>query len=218
VAGNRKIVVCENCGKKAALHAHGLCKPCYGYCRRRGLLEYFRKPTPYKDAEWLWQKYWNEGLSATKVGQLAGVGDYCIRWWMEKFGIPRRRNYRARGANHYNWKGGRSEINGGYVRVYMPKHPNAMKSGYVLEHRLIMSEHLGHPLEAWEVVHHKNGIKNDNRIENLELYPQAGQHESETFATNIRIQKLEQANLSWQRAFYGVVAMWLREREYAYQA
>lgn len=73
------------------------------------------------------------------------------------------------GKRSYNWKGGKVVNVYGYIEVWNPQHPNAKKSGYVLEHRKIMSEHLGRPLETNEEVHHKNGNKKDNRIENLEL-------------------------------------------------
>jgi len=74
-----------------------------------------------------------------------------------------------RGKNHPNWKGGRLRSHQGYVRVLKPSHPNADQTGYVQEHRLVMSEYLGRPLTELESVHHRNGIKDDNRIENLEL-------------------------------------------------
>ena len=56
-----------------------------------------------------------------------------------------------------------------YVIVWCPDHPNARSDGFILEHRLIMSKHIGRPLLEHEVVHHKNSLKDDNRIVNLQL-------------------------------------------------
>ncbi len=73
--------------------------------------------------------------------------------------------HRNRKTYRYNSKG--------YVYVYAPDHPSVSgreeKHKYVLGHRLVMEQHLGRLLDSNEMVHHKNGVKNDNRIENLEI-------------------------------------------------
>ena len=58
----------------------------------------------------------------------------------------------------------------GYVYIREPKHPNAHKDGYVPEHIKIMAAVLGRPLRHGEEVHHRNGIRHDNRPDNLELW------------------------------------------------
>ena len=58
----------------------------------------------------------------------------------------------------------------GYKIVYKKNHPNARANGSLFEHWIVMSEYLGRPLRKGENVHHKNGIRDDNRIENLELW------------------------------------------------
>ena len=78
------------------------------------------------------------------------------------------------GEAHRLWKGGRHESKDGYVFIMVKDHPCADKSGYVLENRLIMEAMIGRYLTKEETVHHKNGIRNDNRPENLELY--SGRH------------------------------------------
>lgn len=77
-----------------------------------------------------------------------------------------------------HFTGGR-RINGqGYVEIWSPYHPYVRGKGYVKEHRLVMEKHLKRFLDPKEVVHHKNGNKLDNRIENLELFESNGVHTS----------------------------------------
>lgn len=71
------------------------------------------------------------------------------------------------GRTWFEKKKGRT-IKEGYVLLFRPDHPNAVGQ-YVAEHRLVMEKHLGRCLESWELVHHKNRIRDDNRLENLEI-------------------------------------------------
>lgn len=73
------------------------------------------------------------------------------------------------GKDTGHWKGGKYKDSGGYVLIYSPSHPYTIKGKYVFEHRLVMEKYLGRYLTLKEVIHHLNGIRDDNRIENLEL-------------------------------------------------
>ena len=83
------------------------------------------------------------------------------------------RKGKRRGPDHWAWKGGRRVAQDGYIEVALPdEHPYAStrRNGrYVFEHRLVMAESLGRPLERHETVHHINGNRQDNRLENLQL-------------------------------------------------
>lgn len=73
------------------------------------------------------------------------------------------------GESNGNWRGGRTRLKAGYVMVKVPDHPRATR-GYVFEHIVVMEEVLGRHLLPGENVHHRNGVKDDNRPENLELW------------------------------------------------
>lgn len=77
-----------------------------------------------------------------------------------------------RGKESHQWRGGRSRWAQGYIRLYLPEIPGKGKDPRyrVFEHVLVMEQKLGRSLLPGETVHHKNGIRDDNRIENLELW------------------------------------------------
>ena len=122
----------------------------------------------YRDKSWLIQKYQVEKISALELSRLCGVSHCTIIKWMTKLGVPRREkmNY---GEKNGRFKGNRA-YRAGYTFIRLPQHPQANQGGYVREHRFVMEKHVGHYLTSNDVVHHKDGDKKNNKINNLELF------------------------------------------------
>jgi hypothetical protein len=72
----------------------------------------------------------------------------------------------GKGKKRPNYGSGRSVMANGYVRVWAPEHPLAMKDGYVLEHRKVVHD-AGIDVPPGHLIHHKNHDHADNRLENL---------------------------------------------------
>jgi len=130
-------------------------------------------PCTYED---LYDLYWNKGLSTSEIAKIAELCDGSVVSLLRRRGIPRRsrseaaKNYYAKGHRPASWKGGR-RYNRGYVLIHRPNHPKADRHGYIREHLLVWEEHHKKALPEGWVIHHINGVKDDNRIENLVALP-----------------------------------------------
>ena len=112
------------------------------------------------------------GTSQEKIAVEMGVSQALVGRVLRQQGILARKVIGR--EQHGNWKGGRHLTSSGYVEVILdrdsPYFSMANRMGYILEHRLIMAKHLKRCLNKEETIHLKNGIKDDNRIGNLQLW------------------------------------------------
>jgi len=104
---------------------------------------------------------WNKGLKIT-------TNTGCTHFKKgHQFWLGKKRPNMSK-EKHPNWKGGKRMAHG-YLTILMPNHPRAVKNGYVKNCYLIMEKHLGRFLKPNEFIHHINHIRNDDRLENLQL-------------------------------------------------
>lgn len=105
--------------------------------------------------------------------------------------------YHPYGENHWHWEGGTWKD--GYIRVFKPDYHRANSRGYVLEHILVWEEYHKRQLLKGYIIHHLNGIKSDNRPQNL-VAMKNGEHVHQTEPFKKKIRELEIENRQLRRA------------------
>lgn len=88
-----------------------------------------------------------------------------------------RKRFFTKGGKPSSWRGGKFISSDGYIFIYQSNHPFRNTANYVREHRLVMERMINRYLKPEERVHHINGIKTDNREENLKLFANESEHQ-----------------------------------------
>lgn len=114
---------------------------------------------------------YQQGMSQQQIATAFEAHQTVVSRVLKKYGIESR--FGKKGSAAAGWRGGISQNAQGYVLQSVdrtsPFWQMASRSGYVMRHRLVMAQNLGRPLLDSESVHHINGDRTDNRIENLQL-------------------------------------------------
>lgn len=125
------------------------------------------------------RKWIEEGLNLNQMGKLLGSKRQTIHAFLKKHSIPYQKQRRV-GPVNGRWKGGRIIDHDGYVLIKKHDHPYKNRHSYVREHRLVMEQVLGRYLEPNEVIHHKDGNKQNNHPDNLEIFSSNQEHLAKT--------------------------------------
>lgn len=134
--------------------------------------------------------YLDEKMGSSKLARIFNCDAQTVIRRLEEIGIPRRKQTEYHGEFGPAWRGGRRKRADGYIGILTPNHPKADSGGYVPEHILVCEKTLGKPLPEGWIVHHLNGIRDDNRPENLVPMPK-GAHNKQFDLYQKRIRELE---------------------------
>lgn len=124
--------------------------------------------------DFLIDRYVNKKMNGYEIADEIGCCARTVYDRMIKYGIKRKDN---KGKNNPSWRGGKY-IQRGYIMVKAYDHPNRNSLNYVSEHVLIMEKKIGRYIKKGEIIHHINGRRGDNRIENLLLCKNDKEHKS----------------------------------------
>lgn len=137
--------------------------------------------------------YLDEKMGFYKIARIFNCDALTVTRRLEEIGIPRRKQTEYRGKYAPIWKGGRRKTGDGYIKNIAPNHPKADCGGYVSEHLLVWEENHGRSLPEGWVIHHLNGVRNDNRSCNLAAMSK-GMHDKQFDFYTKRIRQLEVEN------------------------
>ena len=130
-------------------------------------LEYMKEHYPYERTQDI----------ADKIGKTKSSIDHKanrLGLHKDKESLSKIKSESRKGEKTWNFKGYRRRTSNGYVEVYVPEHPSTDKNGNIMEHRYVMEKALGFILPKEFDVHHINGDKLDNRLDNLAVVTHSG--------------------------------------------
>jgi hypothetical protein len=131
----------------------------------------------YTNRNWLYKMYIENNLSQKSIAKLCGINQSIISRKLSYFHIPTRKFCGRSDIYCSRYKGGRTKTSKGYIHILSHNHPRVNSRKYVPEQILIAEKQLNRFLSEKEVIHHINEIKDDNRIENLYLFPSEQEHQ-----------------------------------------
>ena len=152
--------IARNCDRPSRTKKPGYCSAHQNRIRRHGDPQ---EDIPVKSYSETGVCYAPDCSKTVQARGLCATHDWRLTHWGTFSTEGRRLIFRAE-------IGARRIDNDGYIKLKLPDHVEAHNDGWAYEHRVVISDHLGRKLTKTENVHHINGDRHDNRLENLELW------------------------------------------------